>query len=350
MTSLTVSERLQRALFVSISRLPQSLLRRLASPAVNADGDEMAPEIALLMAAAAKSDDYSDFDPVKAREVTDAEARVFADRVPAFAIEQELQLPGGLLATRYRASGSSRGLVLFFHGGGFVLGNRESYAAPAKLLALGTGADVLSVEYRLSPEHPFPAPHEDALIAWDYAVEHASRWGLDPARIVVAGDSAGANIAAVLCQQLTDRDVQPLLQVLLYPVTDLSRSRPSCEEFADCPALTAKQLEWFKGHYLPPGTDLRDPRVSPLLGTLSGLPPAIVSVAGFDQLRDEGLEYAAQLSGNGVPARVFREGALVHGYLSFTAISPASRAATDRVAAAIGQALSETSAVSRPKP
>ncbi|MEU9478708.1 alpha/beta hydrolase [Streptomyces sp. NPDC048191] len=323
-------------------RLPQPILRRLANVPVNTDGEEMAPEIALLMQMTEKADDYSDLDPVRAREVIAAECRTFADRMPPFAIQEELRLPGGLQATRYRAGSASRGLLLFFHGGGFVVHSRADYDSPAKLLALKAGVDVLSVEYRLAPEHPFPAPHDDALTAWDYAVEHAAQWGLDPHRIVVAGDSAGANIAAVLCQQLRGREVQPFLQVLMYPVVDsaLTVQRPSHREFADCPALTAKQIKWFSNHYLPAGTDMTDPRVNPLLGNLDGLPPAVVSVAGFDSLRDEALEYAAGLLENGVPTRVIRESGLVHGYIQFTALSRTSRAATERIAAAIAEAVS----------
>lgn len=349
-TGLSVAERLQRAVVVGISRLPQPLLRRLAHAPVNADGDTMAPEIALLMAVAEKGEDYSDLDPAAARTVTDAEARLFADRLPACAVEEELDLPGGTQATRYSAGGAGRGLVLFLHGGGFVLGNRASYEGPVRRLARGAQADVLSVEYRLAPEHPFPAPHEDALAAWEYAVEQAPAWGIDPRRIVVAGDSAGAAVAAVLCQALAGREVQPLLQVLIYPPTDLATSWPSHEEFGSCPALTAKQLDWFKGHYLPTGTDLRDPRVSPLYGALEGLPPAVISVAGFDSLRDEGLEYAARLRDSGVPVRMLREGGLVHGFLSYSAISPASRVATDRIAAAIDQVLATAGSTSRVVP
>jgi acetyl esterase len=346
--SLTVSERFQRFVTIAACRLPASVLRRLAPAQVNAEGEQMAPEIALLMSMAAKAPDYSDLDPAGARTSTDAEARVFGDRTPPLAVVEEIDLGDGLMGTRYRASKSSRGLVLFFHGGGFVLGNRESYDAPARLLAIGSQADVLSVEYRLAPEHPFPAAHDDALAAWTYAVEHAAGWGLDPTRIAVAGDSAGANIAAVLCQQLATADVRPFLQVLLYPTTDLSSDRPSHAEFVDNPALTEKQLAWFKHHYLPQGTDLRDPRVSPHLGELTGLPPAIVSVAGFDPLRDEGLEYAAKLLENGVPTHLFREAGLVHGFLSYTALSPASRAATNRVATAVARALVDTAPVARP--
>ncbi|ANZ20834.1 esterase [Streptomyces noursei ATCC 11455] len=338
-SALSFAQRLRRAVGILPGRIPPAVLRRLVRVPVNADGEQMAPEIALLMSAAAKADDYSALAPRHAREVTDAEAVLFGDRIPPLPVEEDLEVPGGLRATRHSAGGSPSGLILFFHGGGFVLGSRAGYAPVARLLARRTGADVLSVDYRLAPEHPFPAAHEDAMAAWEFAVDQAPRWGVDSRRIVVAGDSAGGNLAAVLCQQLRGRAMRPSLQVLIYPAVDLSVKRPSYKEFADSPALTAKQIRWFTDHYLPPGTDVTDPRVSPLLGDLAGLPPAVVSVAGFDPLRDEGLEYTTRLLGNGVPTQVLREGGLVHGFIGFTALSRTSRAATERIAAAIARSL-----------
>ncbi|KFZ82084.1 esterase [Amycolatopsis sp. MJM2582] len=341
---LTFGQRLQRAFVIALSRTPAPLLARLVRPPVNAAGDRMASDVAFLMRLTEAGDDYSDLPPTDAREVTERDAALFADRVGPCAVERELDLGGGLAATRYGSGDPSGSLILFFHGGGFALGSRASYAAPARMLAHGTGADVLSVEYRLAPEHPFPAAHDDALAAWRYAVEHA-----DPHRIVVAGESAGGNIAAVLCQRLRGEAVQPMAQVLIQPVTDVSERRPSQDEFAGSPALSAKQIEWFMGHYLPEGTDRVDPRVSPLrAGDLSGLPRAIVTVAGFDPLRDDGLAYATALLTSGVPTEVIHEPGLVHGYISFTAISRSSKAAMGRLVDAVSTALKPTPERSEP--
>ncbi|MFJ8913102.1 alpha/beta hydrolase [Amycolatopsis sp. NPDC102389] len=335
----TVSQRLQRVFVIALSRIPAPLLKLLTRPPVNRAGDRMAPDVALLMKLTEAGDDYSDLSATAAREVTERDAALFADRIPPCPVEQDVDLGDGLWATRYSSGEPARGLILFFHGGGFALGSRASYASPARMLAQGTGADVLSVEYRLAPEHPFPAAHDDALTAWHYAVEHAA----DPHRIVVAGESAGGNIAAVLCQRLRGEAIQPMTQVLIQPVTDISERRPSQDEFAGSPALSAKQIEWFMGHYLPEGTDRLDPRVCPLrAGDLSGLPRAIVAVAGFDPLRDDGLAYATALLTSGVPAEVIHEPGLVHGYIGFTAISPSSKAATRRLVRAVAATLTST--------
>lgn len=335
----TFGQRLQRAILVALSRLPAPVQRLLARPPVNSAGDRMAPDVALLMKLTEAGEDYSDLEPPAAVALTERDLTLFGDRIDPCLVEEELAISSGLAATRYSSGTRDRGLVLFFHGGGFVLGSRASYTAPARILAHATGADVLSVEYRLAPAHPFPAAHEDALAAWRYVVEHAKTWGVDPTRVVVAGESAGGNIAAVLCQQVRGEAVQPLLQVLVQPVTDLTVHRPSQDEFAAVPALTAKQVEWFLRHYLPEGTDRRDPRISPLLGDLTGLPPAIVSVAGFDVLHDDGVAYATALLQAGVPAELLYEPALVHGFLSYTAVSPSSKQATERLARAVAAVL-----------
>jgi acetyl esterase len=339
----TLAQRFQRTLLVMLSRMPARLQRMLARPQVNSAGDTMAPDVALLMKLSESGPDYSDLPPSEARATTERDLALFAARIPACALEEEVEIGDGLLATRYSNGTPERGIVLFFHGGGFVIGSRASYTAPARILARGTGADVVSVEYRLAPEHPFPAAQNDALLAWRYVVDHAESWGADPRRIAVAGESAGGNLSAVLCQQVRGEAVEPLLQVLIQPVTDLTEHRPSQDEFADSPALSAKQITWFIQNYLPEGTNRADPRVSPLRAeSLAGLPPAIVNLAGFDPLHDDGLAYATALLEAGVPAEVTHEGGQVHGYLSYTAISPSCRQATERLVASVSAAFDRT--------
>lgn len=338
-TRLSFGERAQRQLGIGMGRLPASLLKRLVKAPVNADGEQMAPEIAMLMAAVAKAPDFSDLSPAEARVAELKDAAIYGERPLPMNTAEDLKLTGGLAATRYRAGTSSRGLIVFFHGGGFVLGSRAAYDGPVRLLARHTGMDILSVEYGLAPENQFPAAHDDAITAWEYAVAHAADWGVPSGRIVVAGDSAGANLAAVLAQALRGSRHEPALQVLMYPVTDLASTRPSNQEFADSPALTAKQIAWFTDQYLPPSVERADPRVSPLFADLAGVAPALVTVAGFDPLRDDGLAYAAKLADSGVATELIREPGLVHGYLSLTALSTTSRDAVLRVASAIVRTL-----------
>ncbi|MEV6213335.1 alpha/beta hydrolase [Nocardia sp. NPDC051833] len=333
----SLSQRLIRCATILCGRTPAAILNLFADAPTNKAGSRMAPEIALLMKAMADGPDYSDHEPVRAREMPDADSATLAEVLPPLYLVEDLELPGGLAATRYRASAESAGLLVYFHGGGFVLGNRTGYDAPARRLAIHSGLDVLAVEYR---EHPFPAPLEDALTAWDFAVALAPAWGIPATRVAVGGDSAGANIATVLASRLRGRAVVPAAQALLYPVTDLSVFYDSHREFSDSPALSVKQIGWFVDHYLPPGIERHDPRVSPMQAQdLSGLPPAVVAVAGFDPLRDEGIDYAERLAAEGVPTRLLREEKLVHGFISFTAFSRTSRAATVRFAEAIAEVM-----------
>ncbi|MGV9927157.1 alpha/beta hydrolase [Nocardia rhamnosiphila] len=342
--ALSVAERLQRAAFTALGSIPGGLLRRVAPRVVNAGGDVMAPEIALLLQASAGAADFSDGTPEEARAIVANDSRVFADNAPAgVRVEPEIVMPTGLRATLYRPAAPSNALVLFLHGGGFVLSSRQDYDVPVRLIADGAGVNVLSVEYGLAPESPFPGPVDDAVTAWRFAVEHCAQWGIDPARIVLLGDSAGGNLCAVLANIVAGEEIRPFLQVLMYPVVDAVGRYASRMEFAGSAALSAKQIDWLTDMYLPDRVDGLDPRVSPMLAEdLSGAPPTLITVAGFDPLRDEALAYAARIEEAGVPVRVFRESGLVHGYVSMTRISPTARAALERVTGAIRTALEES--------
>ena len=198
------------------------------------------------------------------------------------------------------------------------------------MLCRHAGVHVLSVEYRLAPEHPFPEYHDDVTVAWRWAVEHASALGADPARVAIGGDSAGATLSIALALQAARGEVPPpALQLLVYPATDGTGATTRSETlFADGFFLTSALMDWYTGHHWPDGADPRDPRRSPLLaGDLSGQAPAIVATAGFDPLRDEGEAYAQRLSEAGVPVVLRRFDSLFHGFLNAGGINRASRAA-----------------------
>ncbi|NEN78667.1 alpha/beta hydrolase [Nocardioides zeae] len=340
---LTLPEKAERLVVRGLATVPPRVLEKVVvRRAVNRDGERLAPEIALALGALNRlpGSDFSTQPLDRARHQIEAEAAVFGASYPPFHLEEDLELPGPagpVPATRYRfRAGKPAGLVVYFHGGGWVLGSRHSTVSPVRFLAQHTGCDVLSVDYRLAPEHPFPAALEDARAAWDFAVAQAPGWGIDPARIAVAGDSAGGNISAVLSLDLRTEDVQPCFQLLFFPVTDLSRKSASYAEFRDGFFLTEAQMDWYAERYLPSPTAATDPRVSPLLAPdLAGAPPAYVAVAGFDPLRDEGIAYAERLREAGVPVELAREGDLIHAFINITAVSRSAYDATRRAAVAL---------------
>jgi acetyl esterase len=210
--------------------------------------------------------------------------------------------------------------VVFFHGGGWVLGSPRMYDPLCSFLAAEVGAVVLNVDYRMAPEHRAPTAALDCVDAVRQVAAHGGRWGSDPSRIAVAGDSAGGNLAAVVCQVVRDEGGPRIAsQALLYPGTDATMSQPSIRQHADAPVLTRRKIEVFLQHYRgPDGLSPRDPLLSPLWAAdHSGLPPALVQTADLDPLRDEGALYAERLSAAGVPVRLTNYLGAPHGFASF---------------------------------
>ena len=229
-------------------------------------------------------------------------------------------------------------LLVHFHGGGFVQGSIGTHAGACSWLALGTGVRVLSVGYRLAPEHPFPAQAEDALLAWRSVMRDPARFGADPARVGVIGDSAGAQMATVLCLDLKAAgEPQPAAQFLVYPVTDCTGSMPSRDRFATGYYLTRNRIEWFESCFVD-REDAGDPRASPLFAEdLSGLAPALVSLSIADPLRDEGLAYAERMIEAGVPVTVDHM-PLLHSWFNVTA-SRSSRKGHEVLASRVNELL-----------
>ena len=274
-----------------------------------------------------------------AREVGLAQARRRFDALLAAGLAgapdvatEELHLGAGLRARSHRPADPQGTTVVFLHGGGWTLGDVAGYDGLARRLAARLSAVVVSVEYRRAPEHPFPAAVADAVLATRWVLAQAVRLGGDPARVVVAGDSGGGNLAAVVCQQLRDaRGRQPAAQLLLYPNVARGADQPSVREFGRLPFLTLSDMGWFTRNYVPRGVDLGDPRISPAEGDLTGLPPALVVTAGVDPLRDSGRAYAEALTAAGNRAELLELADMPHGFAHLVALSPAARAALDRV-------------------
>ena len=240
----------------------------------------------------------------------------------------DLELPGGIPARVYlpEVDGPTP-TVVFFHGGGFVIGDLETHDDQARLICAEVGAAVLSVDYRLAPEHRWPAGLEDCLAATRWAAEHVDELGGDASRIAVAGDSAGGNLSAAVCLELRGSGPKIAAQLLLYPAVDFveESEHPSREENASGYFLTSEDMQWFAETYVPEGADRRDPRLSVLHAPdLSGLPPAIVATAQYDPLRDEGEAYADALEKAGVRVVRHRFDGLIHGFFGLGPLSPAA--------------------------
>ena len=242
--------------------------------------------------------------------------------------------PDGALALRCywprEATAGELGALLYFHGGGFVIGDLDSHDNICRRLCADGDVIVVSVHYRLAPEHPFPGAVEDALAALDWLTANAATLGADPQRLAVGGDSAGGTLAAVAAQRARDVDTSLAAQLLLYPVVDLAGAYPSQETHARTPPITRPVLAWFWTLYLGEGWEQnlalrRDPRVSPLHAPrLDGLAPAFVLTAGMDPLHDEGIAYAHRLAAAGVEVHSLDVLGTVHGFLRQGALIPAA--------------------------
>jgi acetyl esterase len=340
----TLSIRAQQWAALALDGLPPRVQVRLSGrPAVRLDGDTLAPEVQLGLAVLERRREPrpETLTPPEARARRRRLAFVYAGKPTAVGAVADLVLAGPVpLRARHYAPaepGAPHPLLIYYHGGGFLYGDLDTHDAACRILCRHAGAHVLAVDYRLSPEHPFPAAVEDARAALHWAFANAASLGADPGRIGVGGDSAGGNLATVVAQ-LAARDggPPPVLQLLIYPVTDFTKRRPSRELFADGFLLTDSEMEWFETNYLgSERTNAADPRVSPLLAEdLSGLAPAFVVTAAFDPLRDEGEEYAKALRDAGTPATLRRFPQLIHGFINTAGVSRRARHALIEIAGA----------------
>lgn len=319
----------QAATLRAVFALPAPVLRRLAGAPVRRDGQQLAAEAQLLLrlqavtgrvlvrgSVAESRDEMRRGSPlIDGPRVAPVRGHDVVVPGPAGTVGCRLSVPEGL------AEGSP--LVVFYHGGGWVLGDLDTHDNLCRFLALHAGVRVLSVDYRLAPEHPAPAAADDALAAYCHARDHAAELGADPHRIALGGDSAGGNLAAVTALTAAARNLPvPAFLLLLYPGTDATVRRPSRDLFGEGFLLTDRDMTWFADQYVSDVAARSDPRVSPLLAdNLSALPPTYVVTAGFDPLRDEGEDFAAALHDAGVPVVLRRHPDLIHGFANVLAVS-----------------------------
>jgi acetyl esterase len=333
-TLLAPAERLAgRAIPRIIPALPDVLKRMLSGgKAITIDGNTLDPTLQLLLAAQRASGAQGLVireDPVATR--AHARETYLALTAPSVPVEEcQLLIPGpaGPIPARYYRLPvtAPAPLLVFYHGGGYVFGELDLYEALCRQICRDGAVHVLSVDYRLAPEHKAPAAADDALAAFQWAAEHAEELGAAPGRIAVGGDSAGGGLSAIVSQLARDYGGPlPALQWLIYPVTELGSKTRSRRLFGDGFLLTQHDTDWFDRQYLQgSGLSIKDPLVSPLHAEdLSGLPPAVVITAGFDPLRDEGNQYAAAMRAAGVIVDQREMHTLTHGFVNLSALGGA---------------------------
>lgn len=334
---------LQRRLALSLLRAPPQVLRTLAGPERRSPEGyvlDLQTQVILRLGKMLGSTEWTSRPLAEARKLMIQSSQVLNARPNAsFTIRDRfIPVEGGAVGARMYVplahKSGPRPIVVYYHGGGFVLGSLDSHDGECRALAAETGAIVVAIDYRLAPEHRFPTAAQDALAAFRWVAQNAASMGGDPARIAVAGDSAGGNLSAVVALETRGDAVRPCFQLLVYPATDMTRSHPSHRYFREDLLLTESSIDSFLANYLRNDADQRDPLASPLLASdHAGLPPALVLTAGFDPLRDEGKAYADKLAAAGVPVEYRCYEGLVHGFFSMSgAIHEARRALDDSIA------------------
>ncbi len=288
--------------------------------------------------------------PEEGRKMMEAMVHLIDDPGPEVASVENRTIAGptgGVPVRIYRPedSGETPGLLVFFHGGGFVVGSLTTHDTQCRYLCKHASVVVVSVDYRLAPEHPYPAAVEDGYAALCWSAENGELLGADPSRLAIGGDSAGGNLSAVIGQLTRDKDGPTVIfQLLWYPSVAAKNAdtfaKGSMKEFSEGYLLDQPTLEWFYGHYVPKNMDTADPRVAPLEAeNLAGLPPAFVLTAGYDPLRDGGRDYAERMRKAGVPVDYTCYETTIHGFLNMTKVIPVAMDALDESAQKLKAAL-----------
>jgi len=336
----------QGAALRSALKLPKAARRRIIGKPVVIDGKTLDPQIQLMLKLMKVAGPPAEALPIsKGRKVIETSSAASGGRQPIGAVtDRTIDGPNGPIALRFYTphgiSGESPALV-YIHGGGWIYGSLDSHDATCRVLAEQAQLRVISVDYRLAPEHPFPSAVDEVWAAWEWVTEHARGLGIDPDHLAVGGDSAGGNLSAVIAQEAVRRGAKaPTFQLLIYPATDFSTTYPSEEKFGEGFFLTTEFMQLARENYLVGDEDLTDPRISPLHGDVTGVAPAFIVTAGFDPLLDEGAAYAEKLRAAGVPVEYVCEDSLIHGFINMTGVGTTAPKAVARVAAALQRGVS----------
>jgi len=315
-------------------KLPAPILKRLSGPTIEIDGQTLDPLVQFLVRNFAdKPGDVGTVESTRHSFDTQGTWMDFPHHPSVKAQRGSFDGPaGGIPYEMYRPKGlpaKDAPVMVFYHGGGHTGGSIKSHAGACRELARRADIAVVSVEYRLAPEHRFPVGIDDCLAAYDAVFAQADTLGIDRARIAVGGDSAGANVAAVLAQQRKDAPHPPAYQILWVPWVDMSKQTRSYDLFDVGFFLEKPKMEWYIDNYLAAPEDAMHPKASPILGDVSGVCPAALLIAGFDPLRDEGVAYGEKLKAAGVATDVKVYDTLVHPFVNVAGCVPAAAAAFD---------------------
>jgi acetyl esterase len=323
------------------------------STGLRADGDASSwsdmpldPEIAAVLTAAAQdpSPALHELPPSLAREKAIADIERLVGQSDGDVSAENFEIPrstGDIGATLYRpARPLGAQVLLFIHGGGWLLGSRATHDVICRVLGGLSGVNILSIDYRLAPEHPFPAAVHDCWAATEWLIDNAKSLGLDPAQIAVGGDSAGGNLAAVTALHARDEAIQLACQFLLYPAVDAQLDTESARRLGDGYGLSTLEMRYFWSQYLGAAGNPSDPEASPLrASSLAGAAPAVVVTAEYDVLRDEAEQYAARLLAEGIPVTSWRARGMPHAFLNYRAVSPGAAATYDMCAALLARTI-----------
>lgn len=327
----------------ALMSLPRPVLRALAGGGVvYRGGRTLDPRIQFLAAQARNAPPLSSVTPAEARAGTAQMLAPLAGRPEPGVRIETLAVPGGeaeIAARAYRPADQDPAapLMVFAHFGGGVIGDLDTCDVFCAILAKVALCPVLSVDYRLAPEHRFPAALDDVTAAFRWAQDNGPRFGALAGAVAIGGDSMGANFAAVIAQETRRRaERPPVMQLLVYPALDVAGEGPAMRLHADAYPLSRATMEWFMGHYMRPGDSPGDPRLSPMReADLAGLAPAVIATAGFDPLLDQGETYARALRAAGVSVSYRCYDHLAHAFTAYTGISPAADAACREIAALV---------------